>query len=77
MWTYGFFFFKNPFYLSNVHPNHFNFFVNFNIFHKTRSMCSKHSKNKNTSTLLDFEFVIMVQSKVINLFIRRLDVKKN
>jgi hypothetical protein len=38
-------------------------------------MCSKHSKNQNTSTLLDFAFLIMVQSKVINLYIRRLDAK--
>jgi hypothetical protein len=44
-------------------------------------MCSKHSKNKNKYTFLDFstqivllhyynfEFVIMVQSKVIDLII--------
>jgi len=52
-------------------PNHFNFFVNFSIFHEKGSMCSKHSKNNNTCTFLDFdtnilkhyycfEFVIMV-----------------
>jgi hypothetical protein len=35
-------------------PNHFNFFVNFNIFHKKGSMCSKHLKNKNTYNFLDF-----------------------
>jgi hypothetical protein len=28
--------------------------MNFTIFHKKGSMCSKHSKNKNTYTILDF-----------------------
>ncbi len=33
----------------------FKFFVNFNIFHKKGSMCSKCSKNKNTYILVDFD----------------------
>jgi hypothetical protein len=78
MWTGGFLYQKS-FSLIKCSPNCFNFFVNFNIFHKKGSMCSKHSKNKNTYTFLDFntrmsfyiinEFVIMVQSKVIDLTI--------
>jgi hypothetical protein len=55
MWTCGFLFQKS-FFLIKCSPNHFNFFVNFNIFYKKGSMCSKHSKSKNTYTLsLDFD----------------------
>jgi hypothetical protein len=80
MWTSRFLFQKS-FFLIKCSPNHFNFFVNFNIFHKKWSMCSKNSKkNKNIylfrfwySNILkhnySFEFVIIVQSKVINLII--------
>jgi hypothetical protein len=48
------FLYQKSFSLIKCAPNHFNFFVSFNIFHKKRSMCSKHSKNKNTYTFLDF-----------------------
>jgi hypothetical protein len=48
-------------------------------------MCLKHSKNKNTYTFLDFillhyysfEFVITVQSKVIDLTIMQGLMQKN
>jgi endonuclease III-like uncharacterized protein len=53
MWTSGFFNQKS-FSIIKCSLNFFNFFVNFNIFHKKVSMCSKHSKNKNTYTFLDF-----------------------
>jgi hypothetical protein len=53
MWTSGFCI-KSPFPLSNVHQIGSIFFVNFNIFHKNGSMCSKHSESKNTYTFLDF-----------------------
>jgi hypothetical protein len=49
------FLFRKSFFLIKCSPNHFNFFVNFNIFHKKGSMCSKHSKNKNTYMFLDFD----------------------
>jgi hypothetical protein len=45
-WTCGFFGFKNLFSLSNVHQIISIFFLNFNIFPKKGSKCSKHSKNK-------------------------------
>jgi hypothetical protein len=76
MW---FFLYQKSFPLIKCSPNHFNFVVNFNIFQNKRFMCSKHSKNKNTYTFLDFnirmsfyiiiKFVIMFQSKVIDLSI--------
>ncbi len=53
MWTCGFFVLKY-FSLIKCSPNCFNFFVNFNIFHKKGSMCSKHSKNINMYTFSDF-----------------------
>jgi hypothetical protein len=40
--------------LIECSPNYFNFFVNFNIFHKKGSMSSKHSKSKNTRIILNF-----------------------
>ncbi len=49
------FLFQKSFFLIKCSPNHFNFFVNFNIFHKKGSICSKHSENKNTYTLLSFD----------------------
>jgi len=48
-----FFYIKSLFPLSNVHQI-ISIFVNFNIFHKKGSIYSKHSKNKNTYTFLDF-----------------------
>jgi hypothetical protein len=79
MWTNGFF-------VSKVHfpyemfTKSFQFFVNFNIFHKKGSMCSKHSRKKYKypfkfwySNILkhyySFEFVIIVQSKAVDLTI--------
>jgi hypothetical protein len=54
MWTCGFFF-QKPFFLSNVHQIiSFLKYICIYIFHKKGSICSKHSKNKNTYTLLDF-----------------------
>jgi hypothetical protein len=53
MWIGGFLYQKS-FSLIKCSPNHFNLFVNFNIFHKKGSMCSKHSKNKNTYNFLYF-----------------------
>jgi hypothetical protein len=41
MWTSGFLYQKS-FSLIKCSPNRFNFFVNFNIFHKKGSMCSKN-----------------------------------
>jgi hypothetical protein len=55
MWIGGFFSFKSVFFLSNVHQIILILFVNFNMFHKKGSICSKHSKNKNIDTLLDFD----------------------
>jgi hypothetical protein len=46
------FLFQKSFLLIKYLPNHFKFFLNFNIFQKKGSMCSK---NKNTYTLLDFD----------------------
>jgi hypothetical protein len=75
------FLFQKAFFLIKCLSNRFNFIVNFNIFHKKGSMCSKFSKNKNTYTFFrfwysnifkqyySFEFAIMVQSKVIDLTI--------
>jgi hypothetical protein len=54
MWTGGCFVSKVFFPLLNVHQIVSIFFMNFNIFHKKGSMCSKDSKNKNTYTFLDF-----------------------
>jgi len=54
MWTCGFFVSKVSFSFIKCSPNRFNFFVNFNVFHKKVSMFSKYSKNKNTYTFLDF-----------------------
>jgi len=54
MWITGFLFWKFSF-LIKYSPNHFNFFVNFSIFHKKGSICLKYSKNKNTYTLLGFD----------------------
>jgi hypothetical protein len=85
MWTCGFFVSK-VFFLVKCSPNRFNFFVKFNIFHKKGSMCSKHSKNKNTYTFwysnilkhyCTFEFVIMVQSKIIDLILMKDLIPKN
>ncbi len=45
MWIGGFLYQKS-FSLIKCSPNHFIFFVNFNIFHKKGSMSSKHSKIK-------------------------------
>jgi hypothetical protein len=53
MWIGGFFAPKVIF-LYEMLTESFQFFVNFNIFHRKGSMCSKHSKNKNTYTFLDF-----------------------
>jgi hypothetical protein len=53
MWTCGFLY-QKLFSLIKCSSNCFNFFVNFNIFHKKGSMYSKHSNNKNTYTFLDF-----------------------
>ncbi len=82
------FLFQKSFFLIKISLNHFNFLVKFNIFHKKGSICSKNSKNKNTYTLLNFdtqaslstvnynfEFIIMVQRKVIDLINLRLDAK--
>ncbi len=74
------FLYQKSFSLIKCSQNRFNFFGNFNRLHKKGCMCSKHSKNKNTCTSLNFntrmpfytygfEFVIMVQSKVIDLTI--------
>ncbi len=77
MWTRGFlvlkFFF--PYQIFKL----FQFFVNFNMFHKNGSMCSKNSKNKNTYIILDFNtrmsfYIIMVlnfmiENKLIDLTI--------
>jgi hypothetical protein len=49
------FLFQKSFLLIKCSLNHFNFYVNFNILHKKGSMCSKHSKNKNTYMFLDFD----------------------
>jgi len=54
MWTSGFFLYQKFLSLIKCSPNHFNFFVNLDIFHKKGSMCSKHSKNKNTYIILHF-----------------------
>jgi hypothetical protein len=54
MWT-SFFFVQNFFFIMKCSLNHFKKIVKFNIFHKKGSMCSKHSKNKNTCMLLDFD----------------------
>jgi hypothetical protein len=48
------FLYQKSFFFIKCSPNCFNFFVNFNIFHKKGSICSKHSKIKNTYTFLDF-----------------------
>jgi hypothetical protein len=48
------FFYQKSFSFIKCSPNCFDFFVNFNIFQKKGSICSKHSKNKNTYTFLDF-----------------------
>ncbi len=53
MWTSGLLY-QNSFSLIKCSPNCFNYFVNFNIFHKKESMYSKHSKNENTYRFLDF-----------------------
>jgi hypothetical protein len=53
-WTSGFFCIKSLFSLIKCSPNHFNFFMNFNIFHKKGSMCSKYSKNIYIYFFLDF-----------------------
>jgi hypothetical protein len=52
-WTSGFLY-QKFFSLIKYSSNCFKFFLNFNIFHKKGSMCSKHSKNKNTYKILDF-----------------------
>ncbi len=59
------FLFQKYFFLIKCSPNHFIFFVNFNIFHKKRSICSKHSKNKNTYTLLDFDTLTFLNIVII------------
>jgi hypothetical protein len=41
-----FFLYQKFFSLIKCSPNHFKFFVNFNIFHKKGSTCSKNSKNR-------------------------------
>jgi hypothetical protein len=66
------FFFQKSFFLIKCSPNHFNFFVNFNIFHKKGSMCSNIQKIKIHNLFkfwysnifkhyYSFEFVIMVK----------------
>jgi hypothetical protein len=57
-WTCGFFLFQKSFFLVEYSLNHFNLFVNFNIFHKKGPMCSKHLQSKNTYTFLDFDIQI-------------------
>jgi hypothetical protein len=75
-----FFWYKNHFSLSNAHKIISNFFVNFNIFHKKDPCAQKIPKKKKKpffrfcySNILkhyySFEFVIIVQSKVIDLTI--------
>ncbi len=64
MWTSGFFISKVIF-LIKCSPNCFNFFLNFNIFHKKGSMCSRHSKNKNIYTFLDFDIWISWNTIII------------
>jgi hypothetical protein len=49
------FLFQKSFFLIKCSTMDFNFFVNFNIFHKKGSICSKHSKNIYTYTHLDFD----------------------
>jgi hypothetical protein len=46
--------YQKSFSLIKCSPNCFKKIVNFNIFHKKGSMCSKHSKNKYKYTFLDF-----------------------
>jgi hypothetical protein len=54
MWTSGCFI--SIFLFSyEMFTKSFWFFVNFNTFHKKGSMCSKHSKNENTYSLLNFD----------------------
>ncbi len=55
MWISGFFYFKSPFSLSDVHQIISIFFCELWYIHKKGSMCSKYSKNKNMYTLLDFD----------------------
>jgi hypothetical protein len=50
MWTNGFLYQKS-FSLIKCSPNSFNFFVNFNIFHKKGSTCLENSKNLNNMHL--------------------------
>ncbi len=50
------FLFQKSFFLIKCSPNHFKFFVNFNIFHKKGSICSKHSKKKK----LHMHFQILI-----------------
>jgi hypothetical protein len=49
------FLFQKSFLIIKCPPNCFNIFMDFNIFHKKGSMCLEHSKNKNTSSFLDFD----------------------
>jgi hypothetical protein len=49
------FLYQKSFSLIKCSPNRFNFLVNFNVFHKKGSMCSKNSKYKNTYIILDFK----------------------
>jgi hypothetical protein len=44
IWTRGFLY-QKFFSFIKCSPNHFNFFVNLNVFHKKGFMCSKNSKN--------------------------------
>ncbi len=46
--------YQKSFSLIKYSPNHFNFFCENLIYFTKGSMCSKHSKNKNTYIVLDF-----------------------
>jgi hypothetical protein len=60
-----FFKFQKSFFIIKCSPNHFIFLVNSNIFYKKGSMCSKHPKNKNTYTLLDFQFQTSLHTFIV------------
>jgi hypothetical protein len=61
------FFYQTSFSLIKCSLIIFNFFVNFNIFHKKGSMCSKQSKNKNTYTFLNFNIQMSFYIIILNL----------
>jgi hypothetical protein len=65
MWTSGFFVSK-VFFPYQMFIVLIRFFVNFNIFHKNRSMCSKHSKKyKYIYTLLDFNTQMSLNTIIV------------